>query len=191
MSRKTLVIERIFFARWDDGTGALSSSMVSLKDVVAAINDVNTEAGKTLLSPRNSANFFKDFIRNVARANANWPQAVLDEGYTARQVTGGGQCFEFLLLPAGQTVPFVGIPGPDNTTPRHRLETASLPLASRRLGRREETWLTQVIVRVRLVETYFSLFSRLHVVQVDHLQMGAKLGRAEIDALYLAIVDTP
>ena len=79
---------------------------------------------------------------------------------------------------------------PSSSTPRLRIESASLPLASRRLGRSDETWLTQVCVRLRLVETHLALVSALEVVQVDHLQMSVKLGPTEIDAMYLVIEET-
>jgi len=46
----------------------------------------------------------------------------------------------------------------------------------------------QVLVRLRVIETHLSLFSGRKVVQIDHLQMGMKLGsRSEIDAIFLAL----
>jgi len=44
----------------------------------------------------------------------------------------------------------------------------------------------QVLVRLRVLETHLSLFSKRHVVQLDHLQTNVKLSGAEIDALFLA-----
>lgn len=61
-----------------------------------------------------------------------------------------------------------------------------MPLASRRLGRKDEPWLLQVIVRLRVIETHLALYSLRHFVQIDHLQMSVKLAGAEVDALYLA-----
>ena len=71
-------------------------------------------------------------------------------------------------------------------TPRHPIQSVSLPLASRKLGRAEETWLTQVLVRLHVIETHLSVYSRLDLDEVDHLQMGMKLRRTEVDSVYLA-----
>jgi hypothetical protein len=143
------------------------------------------------MSTKNPANFFKDFVRDKRRANGNWPHYVLTAGYTARQTTGGGRCFEFVALMPGQTEPFPLAIRPGPETPRHAIESVSLPLASRVLGRSEETWLIQVAVRLRVIETHLSLFSsrRDRIAQVDHLQISAKVG-PEIDALYLVIEDS-
>lgn len=142
------------------------------------------------MSTKNPANFFKDFVRDKRRANNNWPRYVLEAGFTARQTTGGGKCFEFIPLAPGQTEPFPLAIRPRPETPHHAIESVSLPLASRVLGRAEETWLIQVAVRLRVVETHLSLFSshRDRVVQVDHLQISAKVG-PEIDALFLVVED--
>jgi len=162
---------------------------VSLSDVSEAIREVNRSAPENRpLSDRNPANFFKDFIRNRASANRNWPASVLERGHTARQTTGEGQCFEFVPLAQGQTEPFPPlVPEPSGSTPRHRIESASLPLASRKLGRTDEPWLIQVAVRLRLIQTHLALFSYREILQVDHLQMSVKLRRTEIDALFLAV----
>jgi hypothetical protein len=61
-----------------------------------------------------------------------------------------------------------------------------MPIASRRLGRADEPWLVQVIVRLRIVEAHFSLVSPRQIRQLDLLQMNVKLARTEIDALFLA-----
>lgn len=187
-SPKSVIIEELFRQRYNAETGALTDPIVKLDDVSEAINRYNSrcEPGQRL-STKNPANFFKDFVRNKGWANAKWPASVLQAGYTARQVTGQGRCFEFVRIPAGQAVAFPTVPPPDQSTPRHRVESVSLPLASRRLGRAEETWIAQVVVRLRIVETHLSLFSprRNRIVQVDHLQMSVKLSDTEIDALFL------
>jgi len=71
----------------------------------------------------------------------------------------------------------------------YKIESASLPLASRRLGRKDEPWLVQVLVLLRVIETHLSVHStrRSKVVQVDHLQMSVKQRKTEIDALFLVI----
>lgn len=70
---------------------------------------------------------------------------------------------------------------------RYKIESASLPLASRQLGRGDEPWLIQVAVRLRLIKTHLALFSPRTIINVDHLQMSVKLGKSEVDALFLGI----
>lgn len=159
-SAKPEVIERLFEKRWQPATRSLTQTLVTLNEVSEALREHNAAVPSRTLSDRNPANFFKDFIRNKQAANRNWPASVLGRGYTARQVTGGNACFEFV------------------------------PLASRRLGRSDEPWLIQVLVRLRVIETHLSLFSRRSILQVDHLQMSVKLARSEIDALFLAIEES-
>lgn len=190
MSYKTAVIERIFFDRWDNGTKNLPNRVVTLLEVQAAIVRYNEIAGKPQYSTKNPANFFKDFIRNQTRANKNWPVAVFKAGYTARQMQSEGNCFEFIPVLPGQSVPFPieTVPLPDANTTRVRVESVSLPLASKRLGRKDEPWLIQVLIRLRVFETHLALSSTQHVVQLDHLQTNVKLAGSEIDALFLGIV---
>ncbi len=182
---KTDVILAIFDARWDNSSGTLSAPIVTLSDVSQGIRNYNLTTGSSH-SDRNPANFFKDFVRKNKSANENWPNSVFSRGYTERQITGSGACFEFVPLISGQTIPFPSIPAPSASTPRHQIESASLPLASRRLGRSDEPWLIQVLVRLRVIETHLALFSVREILQVDHLQMSVKLAKSEIDALFLA-----
>jgi len=105
-------------------------------------------------------------------------------------LTGENACFEFVPLPRGQSEPFPHkIPDPSEEHAVYKIESASLPLASRRLGRKDEPWLVQVLVRLRVIETHLSVHSprRSKVVQVDHLQMSVKQRKTEIDALFLVI----
>jgi len=186
-SQKPPIIEALFERRWDARTGVLSEPIVTLVEVEDAIRAYNVQHPDKPLSTRNPANFFKDFIRHKQSANANWPQRVWQHHFTAKQVTGEARCFEFVLAEPGQIEPFPlnRVPAPTENTPRHRIESASMPLASRRLGRTDEAWLTQVVVRLRIVETHLALYSQRQVVQVDHLQMSVKGSPAEIDAIYL------
>ncbi|CAN5448739.1 hypothetical protein BH11ARM2_BH11ARM2_35120 [soil metagenome] len=179
-SKKTDIVEGLFRERHRE-SGQLSDPVVTLEDVAKAIR--NTEG----LSSRNPANFFKDFIRNRESANRNWPQAALDAGYTARQLTGSGMCFEFVPLPSEEKEAFPSAKTihPTERTPKHRVESVSMPLASRRLGRADEPWLMQVAARLRIVEAHFSLFSPRAVEQVDLLQLNVTLRKGEIDAMYL------
>jgi hypothetical protein len=62
-----------------------------------------------------------------------------------------------------------------------------MPIASRRLGRKDEAWLIQVISRLHLVETHLALHYPRQILQVDLLQTNVKLSGAEIDALFLAL----
>lgn len=188
-SKKRFVIERLFDRRWNETTKSINDPIVSLAEVAEEIESYNDSLPdpKSGLSPRNPANFFKDFVRNKRSANLNWPTSIFERGYTGRQITGDNRCFMFVPLQDGQDVPFP-LPEPKLDTPRHRIESASLPLASRRLGRSDESWLVQVLVRLRVIETHLSLFSSRNIVQIDHLQMGVK-GSSEIDALFLAIED--
>jgi hypothetical protein len=192
-SQKTHIIEKFFNERWDSSTATLRNPIVTLTDVAQAILEHNRAfpnvpgKPKTELSPRNPANFLKDFIRQRKAGNRNWPKSVSDRGYTARQRKGNNACFEFVALSPGQTEPFPNrFPPPDETVPLHKIESLSLPLASRRLGRRDEPWLVQVLVRLRVIETHLAMFSKRNLIQLDHLQMSVKLRKSEIDALFLA-----
>lgn len=186
-SYKTTVIENIFRARFDSSTGLLTKPIVTLDEVSTAIHTYNKATGKTI-STNNPANFFKDLVRVRIPGNLNWPKFVLDSGYTGRQVTEGNACFEFIPLPPGQTEAFppVNFAQPTASTPKYQIESVSLPLASRRLGRKDEPWLIQVITRLRIVESHFSLSSGRAIRQLDLLQMNVKLSGTEIDALFLA-----
>jgi hypothetical protein len=193
-SQKTRIIEKLFNDRWDPDSKSITNPVVSLTDVAEAIREHNLEnpniAGnpKTELSARNPANFLKDVIRNRKSANRNWPKSVFERGYTARQRKGNNACFEFVPILPGQTEPFADrFPAPDSSVPRHRIESLSLPLTSRRLGRPDETWLVQVLIRLRVIETHLAMFSQRKIIQLDHLQMSVKLRKSEIDALFLAI----
>ncbi len=186
-SEKTPIIESLFRARFNEKTGKLSAPVVTLEDVSQAIQAYNAGSPGRSMSTRNPANFFKDFIRNRLGANSNWPAYVFERGFTARQVTGSGLCFQFVPLASGQTEAFpqIGSAHPTEKTPVHQIESVSMPLASRRLGRNDEPWLIQVVARLRIVETHFSVYSNRRVRQVDLLQMSVKLNRTEIDALFL------
>ncbi len=190
-SQKTIIIEKIFSARYSDETG-VSNPVVTLAEVQSAIEEHNRAAIEKPLSTKNPANFFKDFVRKRESANKNWPLSILELGYTARQVTENNACFEFVRLKPGQLVPFPALAefGPSPETVTYGIESVSLPLASRRLGRKDEPWLIQVVARLRIVETHFSLASGRSIRQLDLLQLNVKLKGTEIDALYLAQEDT-
>ena len=125
MSYKTWVFEHIFTSRWNPAKEAIENAIVSLQDVSDAIAEYNRLHGSNY-STRNPANFFKDFVRKTSTANANWPQSVFERGYTARQVTGRGQCFEYVRLKENQTQPFTSVPPPPLDR-IHYIETAACP----------------------------------------------------------------
>lgn len=183
---KTGVFERLFRARWDSQTASfLNLPTVTLENLMAEIEHRNAQASRSV-SDRNPANFFKDFIRNFDLANKNWPAFVLASGFTARQLTGGGQAFEFVPLGIGQTQPFPKLPPPTDLKPTLIQSLNILPLA-RQLGRKEETWLMQVVAKLHIVETHFAVNSPEHQLDyVELLQLGVKQNRAEIDGLYIA-----
>jgi hypothetical protein len=188
-TRKTEIIQSVFESRYNAATKKLSSTVVTLEEISAAINANNlAHPDVPAMSTRNPANFFKDFIRKQKSANRNWPRRVFEAGYTAVQVTSEGRCFEFLPVLPGQSIPFPidVVPGPSEKTPQYKIESLSIPLASRRLGRNDEPWLVQVLVRLRVLETHLALCSKRHIIQLDHLQTNVKLSGAEIDALFLA-----
>lgn len=189
-SHKAPIIEAIFESLWDPANQKLKEPRVSypqIKEQIALYNAKN-EGKSGLPSVDNPANFFKDFTRRRKSANLWWPNSVFVRGYTARQLVGDKLSFEFVPVRPGQTEPFpVTVPLHTDQTPRHRITSAVLPDASRRLGRSDEPWLIQVAVKLRVVETHLSLFSprRNWIRQVDHLQNTLKLRKSEIDAVFL------
>jgi hypothetical protein len=183
-SQKTAVIEHLFHERYDAATGVMANPEVSMDEVVAAIRDLGAN-----LQTNNPANFFKDIVRSPRR-NENFPASVVAAGWTAEQSIGEGMSFRFVPLPAGQITAFTDFaPTPESLADPSPLQSLSLSLASRRLGRSDEAWLTQAASRLLLVHTHLALRSQINVLTVDLLQTNVKLGSAEIDALFLAIVD--
>jgi hypothetical protein len=191
-SQKPPIIENLFDERWDKTRGVLTNPSVTQRDIRQKIQELpNYAQSEVELSDRNIANFFKDYIRRKRTANANWPASIWSRGYTARQVTGNNQSFEFVPKTPGQKQPFPPFAEPSELTPHRQIETISLPLASRMLGRKDETWLMQVVVRLRVLETHLALLSKREWIQVDHLQMSVKHGKSEIDGLFLGLEQLP
>lgn len=179
-SKKTTVIEQLFFQRFVPKSGTLGDPVVTLDQVSVAIR---TWGGG--LSTRNPANFMKDIVRSPNR-NATFPQSVVRQGWTARQDPGQGRCFRFVPLPAGQTTAFLANnPAPALVAHPHPVQSLSLPPAARRFGRPHETWLTHVVTTLGIVHTHLGLRSPLDVIGLELLQSNVELGEAEVDAIYL------
>lgn len=184
-SEKPYVIERIFTQRWDEATNTLNDSLVTNDQVASAIRWAN-ENKETKLSALNPANFIKDIIRGK-NASAMWPDLLKRHRWTAVQVTGNGNIFRFVRYSDDQNEPFPVKFGYHANVIKHRLQSVSMPMASKALGRDDETYLIQVAVRLAVVETHFALFSPISVVELNHLQIGIKLRFCEVDALFSAI----
>lgn len=189
-SAKTKVIEYLFFQNWDDESKSLKKTMMSMRDVESAIKHCNALPDRVRdLKTDNPANFLKDVVRNT-RAKNNWPASVTALGYTGEQRPGGGNVFEFILMPAGQEDAYEDSFRPTEETPVHALQSLSMSRASKELGRSDEAWLIQTIVNLRIIEQYMAQASSLEILEVVHLQMTVKLRKTEIDALYLATIRT-
>lgn len=184
-SEKPVVFSALFQTRYDASTGKIQDIPVTQEEVQETILQLRGELGISLKAG-NPANFLKDYLRSPSR-NKNWPDEIAAARYTARQVYGKGNVFEFVPYQVGQTAPFPTefILPPD--APVQRIETVSLPSAARALGRGDEPWLIQVCVNRRLIHTHFSLFSDMHAEDLFHLQNSIK-GTPEIDAVFLLVV---
>ncbi len=180
-SRKTPIIESLFFERYDPATGTLRDDVVTLEDVTEALRKSGT------LSAGNRANFMKDIVRSRNR-NKHFPASVVEKGWTAVQEPGEGNCFRFVRLPKGQTTAFlVNEPAAHCLQDPYPVQSLSLPPASRTFGRSDETWLTHVVTNLDVVHTHFALHSSLEMIGLELLQSNVKLGRAEVDAVYLGV----
>ncbi|WP_245990250.1 hypothetical protein [Tabrizicola piscis] len=188
-SQKTKVVEHLFDKYWNVSTGALDKSLMSLDDVAQAIRECTDLYGLTL-SDRNPANFMKDLLRG-ANASSNWPASVAAKRYTAVQRTGDGECFEFIPYRFGQVEPFLDAFGVRQDAPRYPVQSISIPLVSKSLGRSDETWQVQTAINLRVVETHFAVAAAFPLLELAHLQMGIKLRSTEIDALFLGKAGDP
>lgn len=183
-SQKPAVIERIYETLLDASTGTLTRTVVTNEDVVSAIAWCKTNKGSSL-SEKNPANFMKDIIRGQG-ASGMWPDRLKMLRIGGRQVTGDGNVFEFVPYEPNQTEPFPNRFGYHKDVWRHEIQSISMPLASKALGRDDETYLIQVAVKLAVVETHFALRSPINVVELNHLQIGIKLRLCEVDSLFSA-----
>lgn len=182
-SAKTKVIEYLYDLHLDTESGTLKKTTMSLSDVADAIRACNGIDGMKR-SDRNPANFIKDLVRKTT-ANEFWPARLTALRITGAQRTGKGDSFEFVKFKDDQEEPFPDFFQPGTDVKVVNIQTVTIPIASKTLGRADEAWLVQVAVKLSLVEQLLATESSLPVTQVTHLQMNVKLRSAEIDSLYL------
>lgn len=195
-SAKTAVFEHLFFVVKGYVAGqSIQSPVVTFDEVTAAIiatNPALVAAGKKPLKTGNPANFWKDITRT--NPNRIWPARVLAAGYTGVDGIGQGAqaSFRFVPLPPGQTAAFPPAPTPSAAALGQPivLESVSMPLATKALGRADENWLAQVGARLRVIESHFAVRSATGAAEVTFLQTGVKLGDGEVDAAYNLIDQT-
>ena len=176
-TKKTPVIEHLYK---DHCSGKFPNGIVNNDDIITAIRATGAN-----LSTSNPANFLKDIIRKDT-ANSHWPATLVAAKIGARQRYGEKRVFQFVPFAPGQNQPFPDNYLPNASTPVHRLQSVTVPFAARQLGRTEESWLMQVVVALRVIETQLSVFSPLcnRLRDITHLQMSMKT-QPEIDAVYL------
>lgn len=182
-SQKTAVIGLLWNKLKEEGT----LRPLGFDNVKKAIIECNEEFG-TRLSSSNPANFMKDLLRG-RNASANWPSSLTAIGITGRQLKGGNRIFEFVPFSDKQTEPFPNVFELSGNEQTFTLQSLSLPLTTKSLGRVDESWLVQVAVNLRVVEAHFANMSALDVLEVVHLQVGVKLGKSEIDSIFLAVIE--
>lgn len=173
--RKAPVLRELWRRKRDE-----ADRVVTGADIEAAI-----DASKVKISKRNTANFLKDIVRRKG-ASALWPSDLVAERITARQVYGNKRVFEFVPFDDDIDEAFPDRFGPLEDTPIHDIQSISLPFTARRLGRNEETWLSQVAVHLGVIQAHLAFESPLSksVRDVVHLQTGMKT-QPEIDATFI------
>jgi hypothetical protein len=189
-SQKTIVIEHIFDQLYDPASGSLSRTVVTATDVQEAKRFCNEHRGTTFKPDSNPFNFMKDIVRGKGAARI-WPDRVRQLGYVGEQVTGDGKVFEFVPVVPGTSEGFAVDFRPTSSTPVVPVQSLSLPTASKALGRTDESWLLQVAVNLRVVESHFAIgdHRQIEPLELNHLQMDIKLRRVQIDALFLALCE--
>jgi hypothetical protein len=183
-SDKLVVIERIWDVLKAEGQGRTT---VFFKDVTDAIEHCNALDGKDR-SAKNPANFMKDLIRSD-NASKNWPISLASARIGGRQRVGADRVFEFQPYAPNQTEPFPNVHMPAPGAEADVLQSLSLPLASKALGRRDESWLVQIAVALNVLEHHFAKRSKLQIKELVHLQTGVKLSGSEVDGLFRAILE--
>ena len=183
-SNKTVVVKKIWENLQHEGEGR---RVVYFDDVLKAIEQCN-EADNVKRSKKNPANFMKDLARHD-NASDNWPKSLAEQRISGRQRVGGNRVFEFIDYAADQTEPLPNPYYPKPGMAAMPLQSLRLPLASKALGRKDESWLVQVTVALSLLEQHMATVSKLPVIEVVHLQIGVKLANSEIDSLFRGVLD--
>lgn len=180
------MVRRLFAAAWDPVLRTLVRTRVTTDEVVDAIRWANSRYGSKL-STKNPANFIKDVLRG-RNASRMWPRALKSRKWSAIQLTGRGDCFEFVPYWPGQKEPFEDRFRFRPDVVRRQVQSLSIPIALKNLGRDDETYLIQIAAKLAVVETHLALETRLRIdiQEVAHLQVGIKLRLAEVDSLYTA-----
>lgn len=186
-SKKTAVIDRIFDQVYDAGSGTLKRMIVTSLDVQDAKRYCNDNLGMDIELNSNPFNFMKDIVRNNSFWRI-WPERIRDLGFIGRQKTGDGDVFEFVPYKPGDKTEYDEAYAPNEDTPTYPIQSLSLPLASKALGRKDESWLLQVAVNLRVIETHFAIGDdkQIEALELNHLQMDIKLRKVQIDALFMA-----
>ncbi|WP_280171111.1 hypothetical protein [Agrobacterium pusense] len=186
-SYKPAVIQRIFDVLTDPKTGELSRTVVYSSDIQDAKRYCNETFGSNIKLDSNPYNFMKDLVRGQG-AIKMWPEGVRQRGWTGEQRTGGGAVFEFVPLCESQPDKLDLDFKPRSSTPEYEVQSLSLAMAAKALGRNDESWLLQVCVNLRIIETHLAVGDdqQFQMDEVSHLQMDIKLRKVQIDALFLA-----
>ena len=99
--------------------------------------------------------------------------------------------FQFIPYRDEQTEPFPDLFKFREYAKRYPIQSISLPHFTKSLGRTDETWLVQTAINLRVVETHFAVAPAFRLFELAHLQMGIKLRKTEIDALFLGKAGSP
>ena len=186
-SEKTQVIEFLFNERYDGASNSVDDPVVTFNDLARAIRETGAK-----LSTKNLANFWKDIVRASSRNNT-WPADVFDKGWTGTDAIGQRDSASFAFVEVDQSVktPFPEPPEPSQAAidAATVIETLSIPLASKQLGRSDETWVSQVAQRLKLIEQHFAVASPVPAAEIEFLQTSVGLAGGEVDAVY-RLIDT-
>lgn len=186
-SEKTIVIEHIFDQLYDQESGRLTRTVITSEDIQAAKRYCAEHYQIKLKLDSNPYNFMKDIVRGKS-ASKIWPERLRAMGIVGEQRTGNGAVFEFVFHEEGAPESLEADFRPTEQTHRFPVQSLSLPLASKSLGRTDESWLLQVAVNLRIIETHFATGenTQINALELSHLQMDIKLRKVQIDALFLA-----
>jgi len=190
-SQKPIIIEHLFFDRYEPSDGTLSDPIVTSGQLARAKQYCMDHKGTTLHPDKNNFNFMKDIVRGKT-ASKIWPDSIRKLGFLGRQKTGAGAVLEFYRFTESEESDLEEHIRPTEATPCIPIQSVSMPLASRDLGRVDESWLLQVCVNLRIIETHLAIGPnrQVNIIEVTHLQMDLKLYRVQIDALFLASFET-